>query len=572
MENNIYNKIQIKSMEKKKNNNNNIILTFLMLIFTFFILSSNVHGFGNYDNPEKLNLSTSKDFIIFSKVGITGDGLSTYGGNLGTIQSQTSISAVTCPQITGRMYTIGTPSNPVGCVTTSGTLQEDSDKLLLARDHFDSAYQNGTDSLNYPADETQGASALNGIYGRGVYKFTGAVTNGDTITLKGNKTDIFIFQISGAYTQVTAGKIELRNNSGVLNGDDSPNVNNIFWLINGAVTIGTNTDFKGNTLTTGAVTLGANTNIEGRYLTDGQVTTDNNDFFIEGELVIIEEESEILLVQRNIIKSYSPINTTENKLVKFDLILNERATCDYYLDGTLTYTFNNIVSVSFTELVESGNHTYFYYCSKIENNTELFEISNTTSFKVELPITELVFQIEGNDFNVNDETLYVSTPCPVKGYSAIGYAVGYQPKYNPEGIKWRKVENGIAVLNMTTENHEFCLFNGRVIVNELNKTIDYNVQSKEGLLNLGNFTIPNSNYQVYKLNVDTFEIYDIYSPEAYGSSWASFISAFILFFLGGLIMYAGIQSQSKVAVLIGGTLLLGAFGLTAGGVISLIQF
>lgn len=288
-------------------------------------------------------------------------------------------------------------------------------------------------------------------------------------------------------------------------------------------------------------------------------------------LIVDETENNNSLSESILIDSFTPLNGTYPNTLQFDLNLLQKASCDFYLDNQLTYSFEDILSVSFTETLTDGDHKYFYYCSKLIDNVEYFEISQTAQFNIETPITQIVFQIEGTDFNVNDEELYITSPCPVEGFSAIGHVVGYQPKYNSEGIMWSKLENGLATVNISAQTHEFCLFNGRVIVNELDKTTNYNVQAKEGILELGNFTIPNNNYQIYNLKVDTFEIYDVYNPKAHGSSWPAFLSALLFALLGGLIMVGGIKGESKVMVLIGGTLLLGAFGLTLGGVISLIQ-
>lgn len=274
-----------------------------------------------------------------------------------------------------------------------------------------------------------------------------------------------------------------------------------------------------------------------------------------------------------IINYATPDNETLTKnAVEFNLNLIQSASCEFYLDNNLIYTFNDIVSVNFIESLENGEHKYFYYCSYLdENNILNYEMSKIYDIEVTQPPTEITFQIIGNDFNVNDEELYIQTPCAVEGYSAIGYTVGYQPKYNPRGINWVKVENGLANFNITATTHDFCLFNGRVIINEEGQTINYNVQEKEGFLELGNFTIPSSEYQVYVLNVDLFEIYDKFNPEAYGKDWSSLAGAFIMFLLGGGLTFAGVRTESKVLTLIGGTLLLGAFGLTMSGVLTLIN-
>lgn len=273
----------------------------------------------------------------------------------------------------------------------------------------------------------------------------------------------------------------------------------------------------------------------------------------------------------NLINSYAPINTTESTEVTFNLNLNQKANCDFYLDNNLAYIFEDIVAVEFKENLEVGEHDYFYYCYIDINETQFYELTPINSFTVDVPENVISFKVNGKDFDVNEHELYITTPCPKEGFSAIGFKPGYQSKYNPQGIYFKELVNGVATFNLTAENHELCLFNGRVIINEEGYTTNYNVQEFKGILELGNFSVPSDRYEIYNLNVEAFEIYEFTRPEAYNESYGSLAGAFLMLVLGGLIMIAGVRTQSKVAVLIGGTLLLGAFGLSIGGVLTLLN-
>lgn len=290
-----------------------------------------------------------------------------------------------------------------------------------------------------------------------------------------------------------------------------------------------------------------------------------NLFVLEPEPV--EEEKVI------IIDSYSPLEgETVNNNVEFNLNLFQNADCDFYLDNNKLYNFENIVATSFIEFLEEGLHSYFWYCSIMNNNTKQYQLSNLTTFNVVTPPTTATFKVVGIDFDPTTQSLYLTSPCPNEGYSAIGTDyVGYGPKYNKDGVEWWPFIDGIVSINTTANTHEFCIFNGRVIINEQGKTTNYNVQSKEGILKVGEIDIPNELNNYFELRVEKLEVFDVTNPKAYTDTLGAFLMSFIMFLLGGLIMWASAKSESKVGVLIGGVLLLGAFGLSLGGVLTLIN-
>jgi hypothetical protein len=247
------------------------------------IFPQTVSAWGPYANPTGVNIGSGNDFILFSKAGITDDLLSTFRGNIGVSPAAAAtLVGIPCANITeGRLYTITAPLTPVGCITTAATLAADNAKLNAVQLDFDAAYVDARSLVTHPANVTIGAATgLTGTYGRGVYAFGGAVSTGEVINLRGSSSDIFIFQITGAYTQPVAGQMQLMNNAGVINGINSPLATNIFWAIDGAVSTAANTTFIGTVLSTGAFSLGDGADYNGRAFSNGLMTSASAEVYV----------------------------------------------------------------------------------------------------------------------------------------------------------------------------------------------------------------------------------------------------------------------------------------------------
>jgi hypothetical protein len=94
----------------------------------------------------------------------------------------------------------------------------------------------------------------------GVYSIGGAGSLAGTITLDGqnNPDPVFIFKFDGAFSVAAQSKVIFTNGTRLCN---------IFWIAEGAVTMGTFTYMKGNVIAHGgACNMAANGNLEGRLL------------------------------------------------------------------------------------------------------------------------------------------------------------------------------------------------------------------------------------------------------------------------------------------------------------------
>ena len=86
------------------------------------------------------------------------------------------------------------------------------------------------------------------------------------LTLTGNTTDVWVFQIAQNLTVSNAVNITLA-------GGALPK--NVFWQVSGAVSLGTTSHFEDVVLSQTAITLGTGASINGRLLAQSAVSLDS---------------------------------------------------------------------------------------------------------------------------------------------------------------------------------------------------------------------------------------------------------------------------------------------------------
>lgn len=94
-----------------------------------------------------------------------------------------------------------------------------------------------------------------------VYRMNTAASLTDSLTLdaRGNPSAIFVFQINGGFNTINNSKIKLAGQA---------KASNVFWVVEGATTLGTNSILKGTIISNnGAITPATGAMIDGRLLT-----------------------------------------------------------------------------------------------------------------------------------------------------------------------------------------------------------------------------------------------------------------------------------------------------------------
>jgi hypothetical protein len=204
-------------------------------------------------NP--VDLGTAGDYVILAKSAISTVPTSAITGNVGVSPAAASFITgfsltadatnvfSTSPQVTGQLfaanYTSPTPANLTAAV---------SDMELAFTDAAGRAAE-----FNELEDGSIGGLTLP----EGVYKWGSNVSIATDLTLDGDATAVWIFQVAQNLTVSNATDITLM-------GGALPE--NVFWQVSGAVTIGTTSHFEGVVLSQTAITLDTGASIDGRLL------------------------------------------------------------------------------------------------------------------------------------------------------------------------------------------------------------------------------------------------------------------------------------------------------------------
>ena len=194
---------------------------------------------------QSINLGTAANFALFSTDGaIINTSISQVTGNVGTNNG----SSTGFGNVNGVMH------------DNDGASAQCATDLLIAYNQLNSAIPTFFPSTLLGNGDTLLA---------GVYSISGAASLNLDLTLnaQGNPNAEFIFLINGAFSTSPDAKIKLINGASVCN---------VYWKIEGLVSMATGTFFKGTVIANNAaVILTTNDTIEGRILTtNGAITID----------------------------------------------------------------------------------------------------------------------------------------------------------------------------------------------------------------------------------------------------------------------------------------------------------
>lgn len=184
--------------------------------------------------------------------------------NLGRVASFALFTSAGAFGNTGASAIIGDIGTHVGAITgfppgtLSGSIHIADSVTTLASTNLASAFS----SLStLTCDSTIGATLGNGqILTPKVYCITTlANLNGNlTFNAMGNPNAVFVIKVNGALSTGLSSRILLTN---------SANLNNVYWFVNGAFTLGDSSIFRGTLIGNGAINLMLKSSILGRGLT-----------------------------------------------------------------------------------------------------------------------------------------------------------------------------------------------------------------------------------------------------------------------------------------------------------------
>ena len=228
---------------------------------TIFAVNETYNIATKEGSQKPVNLGIAGDFAILSKTGITDVYKSAITGDIGTSPITGAAILVTCTEVVGTIYTVDA-AGPLPCSVPNAT------RLTAAVGDMQTAYTDAAGRIN-PDFLNLGAGNIGGkTLTPGLYKWTTALTIPTDITISGNSTDVFIFQVAGTLKLSSAVRMTLTG--GV-------QAKNIFWVVSDAVTCGTTSHFEGNILGMTGINFQTHATINGRLLAQTAVTLQMND-------------------------------------------------------------------------------------------------------------------------------------------------------------------------------------------------------------------------------------------------------------------------------------------------------
>jgi len=203
--------------------------------------------------------------FVFLGMAVSGGTLLAAGAEPIDLGAADDFGALAGGAISGTGHVDGDVGSGTGAIapaiTSTGTIYPTGDAVVLtALDDYSTAYADG---MNRPYDILLSAAAYE-LGGRtlapGVYRIGGAATLASPVTLnaQGDPDAVFIIQIVGAFSSTASiGNVVLTN--------DAQSAN-IFWIVEGAVSMGASTHTEGTILGAAAIAFGASTTLSGRLM------------------------------------------------------------------------------------------------------------------------------------------------------------------------------------------------------------------------------------------------------------------------------------------------------------------
>ncbi len=193
-------------------------------------------SFPNVGFGQAPTLGTAANFVLFSSKGQV---------------SNTGIS-----QVTGRVGSNNTATSP-GFGNVNGVMDNIDPATAQCALDLTSAYnQLVADPPGTPHAILLGNSE---VLGSGTYDISAAATMNLNLYLHGSSSDVFIFRINGAFATNALSRVILTGGALACN---------VFWKVEGAVTMAAGTSMKGTVIANnGLIQMGAGDTLEGRALT-----------------------------------------------------------------------------------------------------------------------------------------------------------------------------------------------------------------------------------------------------------------------------------------------------------------
>ncbi len=259
-------------------------------------------------------------------------------GNVGLSPATGSeITGLTSLEVDGFIYTVDA-SGPVGSVIAT-------ELLTAAKGDLTIAYNDAASRTPVPVGEflNPGVGNIGGMtLVPGLYRFTSTASiAGSDVTLSGNETDVWIFQIESDLDVANGVQVILAG--GAL-------AENIFWQVGTSATLGTDCIFKCTIMADQSISLNTGANIEGRLLASiAAVTLDASTVTRPRTTGDVDGPGDAIPAQFSLGQNYpNPFNP--NTEISFELAIQSNVTIAVY------DVLGNEIAILVDQAMEAGSY------------------------------------------------------------------------------------------------------------------------------------------------------------------------------------------------------------------------
>ncbi|NHB68824.1 DUF3494 domain-containing protein [Bacteroidales bacterium M08MB] len=219
---------------------------------------------GSSEGISAVALGAAGNYVILAKTAVNNNPTSAITGDIGLSPAATSyIVGFTLTDATG----YATSDQITGKVHAADMADPTPINLTTAVENMITAY-NDAAGRTLPDFIDLASGSIGGLtLSPGLYKWTNTVTISSDVTISGNSTDVWIFQIAENITVSSAANL-------ILSG--GAQAKNIYWQVAGQATFGTTSHFEGVILSMTGITFQTGASLNGRALAQTAVVLDGN--------------------------------------------------------------------------------------------------------------------------------------------------------------------------------------------------------------------------------------------------------------------------------------------------------
>jgi hypothetical protein len=300
-----------------------------------------------------VNLGSTSDFAILAGSLVSNIPTSAITGDIGLSPATGgNITGFGNLEVTGTIYAVDA-AGPAGSVPAASMLTTAQGDITIAFNDASSRTPIPAGSFLNPGSGNIGGLTLIA----GLYKFTSSLSiTGSDVTLTGNATDVWIFQIASELLVGNGVHVVLAGGAQAAN---------IFWQVGTSATLETTSIFKGTIIADQSISLNTGASVEGRLLASiGEVTIASSTITVPELLATAIDDETVpngFHLSQNFPNPFNPSTT-----ISYQLPVTDQVTL------TITDMLGRDVSVLINDVQTAGIHqivwdargfpsgTYFY--------------------------------------------------------------------------------------------------------------------------------------------------------------------------------------------------------------------